>query len=66
MAKGKDLKLSAQIEDVDGEYRDVPKMQLHLERLEAAGVQVLTQRILDKSWDDAEKCLELLERVGIV
>lgn len=59
-------KLAEQIEEVKSEYRDVPKGQLYLERVEAAGMQTLTQALIDKDFDVADKCIEVMERLSIV
>lgn len=54
------------MDKLETEYREVQPGQLYLERVEAAGMQVLTQSILDKDWSSADKCLELMERLSIV
>lgn len=59
-------KLAEQIEEIKDEYRDVPREQLYRERLEAAGMQTLTQAVLDKDFETADKCIEIMERLSIV
>lgn len=59
-------KLAEQIEEIRDEYRDVPRGQLYRERLEAAGMQVLTQSILDKDWENADEAIRIMERLSIV
>lgn len=53
-------------EEMMTEYREVPHGLLYLERVEAAGMQVLTQSILDKDWDSADEAIRILERLSIV
>lgn len=48
------------------ERREDQAGQLYLERVEAAGMQVLTQSILDRDWRSADKCVEIMERLSIV
>lgn len=59
-------KLADQIEEVKDEYRDVPRGQLYLERVEAAGMQVLTQCILEKDWPSAREALGIMQELSIV
>lgn len=58
--------IDERLEQVKDEYRDVPRGLLYLERVEAAGMQVLTQSILDKDWDNADEAIRILERLSIV
>lgn len=58
--------LVEQIEEFKDEYRDVPRGQLYRERLEAAGMQTLTQAVLDKDFETADECIEIMERLSIV
>lgn len=55
-----------ELEQLKGEYRDVPASVLYLERVEAAGMQVLTESILDKDWDNADEAIRIMERLSIV
>ena len=48
------------------EYREVSPGELYLERVEAAGMQVLTQSILDKDWENADEAIRIMERLSIV
>lgn len=59
-------KIDERIEPIKEEYRNIPHGQLYLERVEAAGMQVLTQSILDKDWDNADEAIRIMERLSIV
>lgn len=54
------------MEEIKSEYRDVPKGVLYLERVEAAGMQVLTQSILDRAWNDAKEVIGIMQELSIV
>ena len=54
------------MQELETEYREVPHGQLYLERVEAAGMQVLTQSILDKDWENADEAIRIMERLSIV
>lgn len=58
--------LDARFEPIKDEYREVPHGVLYLERVEAAGMQVLTQSILDRDWDNADEAIRIMERLSIV
>lgn len=53
-------------EELKTEYREVPPGQLYLERVEAAGMQVLTQSILEKDWQSAHEALGIMQELSIV
>lgn len=54
------------VDEFKAEYREVPHGQLYLERVEAAGMQILTQSILDKDWESADEAIRIMERLSIV
>lgn len=53
-------------ESIKSEWREVPAGQLYLERLEAAGMRVMTQAVLDKEMDLAWNVASLLRYLSIV
>lgn len=60
------MTIDEELEQLKDVYRDVPHGVLYLERVEAAGMRVLTQSILDKDWDNADEAIRIMERLSIV
>lgn len=53
---------------VDNESMDALKEagSLYLARVEAAAMQVLTEAVLDRAWQDADEAISIMERLSIV
>lgn len=47
-------------------WRDGENGKLYLERVEAAAMGVLVKAIIDKDFDSADHCVEIMERLSIV
>ena len=54
------------VDKLETEWREVLNGQVYLERVEAAGMQILTQSILDKDWGSADEVIRIMERLSIV
>lgn len=60
------MTIDEELEQLRDHYREVPHGVLYLERVEAAGMRVLTQSILDKDWESADEAIRIMERLSIV
>lgn len=60
------MTVTEQMQQVWADGQDFRAGQLYLERVEAAGMQVLTQSILDKDWANADEAIRIMERLSIV